>query len=74
MALLFLNIGTQEIILLGVVLFVLLAYVFGLIHCIANDYIPGTNRVLWCLAIVALPVIGTVAYWMVGRKPTKAAV
>ncbi|MGK6353411.1 PLDc N-terminal domain-containing protein [Parapedobacter sp. DT-150] len=70
MELLFLNLGTPELVFLFLAIPVFLACVFGLIHCIANDNIPGANRVLWCLVILALPLIGTIAYWVVGRKPT----
>jgi len=55
MNLLFLNLGTQELILLFIAIPVFLGYVSGLIHCIANDKIPGSNRILWCLVILALP-------------------
>ena len=68
MNLLFLNLGTQELILLFLVIPVFLAYVFGLIHYVANDNIPGDNRILWCLVILVLSLIGTIAYWIVGRK------
>jgi len=71
---LFLNLGTQELILLFIVIPVFLTYVFGLIHCIANDKIPGGNRILWCLVILALPLIGTIAYWIVGRRSTNKVI
>lgn len=73
MELLFLNVGTPELILLLIAIPGFLLYLFGMIHCIANDNISGTNRVLWCLVIIALPIIGTVAYWLVGRKPAQSA-
>jgi len=69
MELLFLNLGTTELFMLIVPAFAF--YLLGLIHCIANDNISGTNRVLWCLVIIALPIIGAVAYWFVGRKPAQ---
>ena len=43
-------------------------YMFGLVHCIGNDDISGSNRLFWSLLIVVLPVIGTALYWFLGRK------
>ena len=43
-------------------------YMFGLIHCIGNDNIPGSARLFWSLIIVILPIIGTAAYWFIGRR------
>jgi len=63
--------GAQEMLLLGIAILISIAYLIGLIHCIANDNIPGGNRVLWSLIILALPVIGTLAYWFVGRKQAR---
>ena len=70
-AFLFINMGAFELQLLAVALLMAIAYVIGLVHCVGNDHLPSSNRVLWCLAILSLPVIGTIAYWFVGRKQTK---
>lgn len=64
-------IGAQEMLLLFIAIPVFIAYLFGMIHCIANDNMPGANRVLWCLMILALPLIGTLAYWFLGRKQVR---
>lgn len=71
MELLFLNLGTPELILLFIAVPAFVLYLIGMIHCIANDNIPGSNRVLWCLIILALPIIGTAAYWFAGRRPAR---
>lgn len=65
---LFINAGPLEWVLIFAVVVVSVIYVFGLIHCIANDGIPGVKRVLWAMLIFALPLVGTVAYWFLGRK------
>ncbi|WP_257667282.1 PLDc N-terminal domain-containing protein [Parapedobacter tibetensis] len=66
MELLFLNIGTAELILMLPVF----AFVFySLYHSITNEKLPSFHRMLWFLVILCLQLLGGIAYWVIGRKP-----
>ncbi len=65
MELLFLNIGTAELI----ILLPVLAFVFYcLYHSITNEKLPSSHRLLWFLVILCLPLLGGIAYWVIGRN------
>ena len=69
MTLLFLNLGTTELF----IVLPLLAFMFySLFHAATNMAISGTHRLIWGLLILAIPLIGSIAYWVMGRKPAKA--
>ncbi len=68
MELLFLNLGTQELILFGPVLITVVLYIYCLIHCIRNDRLQGNSKLLWLIIILVAPFIGSVIYLTVGRK------
>jgi hypothetical protein len=46
-------------------------WIWMLIHCIRNDGLDGTQRVLWALLIWFLPIIGSIVYFFVGRTSSK---
>ncbi|HWK57241.1 MAG TPA: PLD nuclease N-terminal domain-containing protein [Parapedobacter sp.] len=71
MELLFLNIGTQEFILLVPVLLTVILYIYCLIHCIANNRLRGNSKLLWLIIILVAPFLGSVIYLIVGRKGNK---
>jgi len=69
MTLLFLNLGTTELI----IVLPLLAFMFySLFHAATNMAISGTHRLIWGLLILAVPLLGSIGYWVVGRKSAKA--
>ncbi|GGC48282.1 hypothetical protein GCM10011386_45630 [Parapedobacter defluvii] len=66
MELLFLNMGTMELIIaLPVMVFML----YSLFHAATNMGIPGLHRLIWGLVILSIPILGSIAYWVMGRKP-----
>ncbi len=70
MTLLFMNLGTIEML----IVLPLLAFMFySLFHAATNMGIPGLHRLIWGLVILAIPILGSIAYWVAGRKPAKAA-
>ncbi len=70
MKLLFLNIGTPEIIiLLGIVFF----YIYCLIHIMMNSTLSLQHRILWFLIILCVPLLGSIAYLVMGRKQGQGA-
>lgn len=64
MKLLFLNIRVLELVIL---LPVLLFMFYSLFHAATNMQIPGLHRLIWGLVILAIPLLGSIAYWVVGR-------
>lgn len=67
--LLFLNLGTPEIIILlfiGVLPFALM--LFCLIDIIRSDFNVSTNKLVWVLVVIFAPVIGSLLYLLFGRK------
>ena len=67
--LLFLNIGTPEIILLLIigVLPLLLALVC-LVDIIKSDFKDSTTKLLWALVVVFAPFIGSLIYLLLGKN------
>ena len=53
---------------LGIACFVF--WLWMLVHAIRNDALDGTTRVLWALLIWFLPFIGSVIYFVAGRRST----
>ena len=68
MELLFLNLGTQELILIVPVLFTVILYIYCLVHCIRNGRLTGNSKLLWLIIILIAPFIGSLIYLAIGRK------
>ncbi len=66
MQLLFL--GTAEMM---IVIPVLIFFFYSLFHSATNLSLPVTHRILWFLIVFAIPVLGSIAYWVIGRKPRR---
>ena len=45
-------------------------WIWMLIHCIRNDRLEGSERVIWALIVWLLPFIGSVLYFFIARKAT----
>jgi hypothetical protein len=39
------------------------------IDCLGNDNLTGTERILWILAMLFFPVLGSIIYFFGGRHP-----
>jgi hypothetical protein len=63
----FINMGTGELVLL-IILPIAVLYFYCLFHAATNTSIPGTHRLLWFLIILSIPLLGSIAYWFMGRK------
>ncbi len=68
MEVLFLNLGTQELILSGPVLLTVILYIYCLIHCIRNNRLQGNSKLLWLIIILIAPFIGSLIYLAIGKK------
>ena len=57
---------------LGLACFVF--WVWMLVHAITNKGLNDGERVAWVLAVIFLPVIGSVLYFFIGRPKGLAAI
>ena len=63
--LLLMSVGALELVIMApLVLFMF----YSLFHAATNMKIPGLNRLIWALVILGLPVMGAIAYWVIGRE------
>lgn len=69
MNLLFLNMGSTELFLIVVPL--LCIFLFTIYHAINNPNLTSNERIIWILIILLANVLGTLAYWIFGKKGTK---
>tara|TARA_R110002126_G_scaffold23750_9_gene82946 strand:- start:1739 stop:2026 length:288 start_codon:yes stop_codon:yes gene_type:complete len=44
------------------------------IDCLGNEALTGTERILWILAMLFFPVLGSIIYFFGGRDPRPTAV
>ncbi len=66
--------GAMGIVALGVVLFFWLtaafAFVFwlwALVDILRSEF-TGSNKIVWLIAVILLPLLGAVLYWFIGRE------
>ena len=43
---------------------------YSLFHAATNMAIPGVHRLIWALVILTIPLLGSIAYLVIGRKAT----
>jgi|GEM_PF-936541 len=43
-------------------------WVWSLVSVLSNKRLDGTNKILWFLVIVVLPVLGPILYYFLGYK------
>lgn len=72
--LLFLNIGQRELVLIaGLVLPPLVLMLYSLIDLLRSEFKEPGTKLLWLLIILALPLLGSLLYIMIGRNNKKKA-
>jgi hypothetical protein len=54
---------------LAMVLFLLgfIPFIIAFIDILKNDF-EGSNKLIWLLAVIFVPVIGSIAYFVIGKK------
>ncbi|MDF3077803.1 MAG: PLDc protein [Sphingobacteriaceae bacterium] len=68
-SLLFLNLGTPEIIILLITGLVPLAFVVVcLIDIVRSDFKDSTTKLLWVLIVILAPVLGSLIYLLIGKN------
>jgi hypothetical protein len=64
-------IGGQEMILLIPLFCVGILYLYTLFHCVSNQQLDGTKKVIWFLIILAAPLLGSLLYLAIGKGDRK---
>lgn len=59
-------IGVHELAVLFV-LFSLFLFLFAFIDVLRSSF-EGNNKIVWILAVIFVPFIGAIAYFIIGRK------
>ena len=59
--------GLYELAVLIVLFFFFLPFVIAFVDILKNDF-EGSNKIVWLLAVVFVPLIGSIAYFIIGRK------
>jgi hypothetical protein len=67
MSIAFVNLGTPELILLGIIIFPLILIIIALIDILKNQHINVNTKILWFILIIIAPVIGALIYLFWGR-------
>lgn len=60
-------IGVYELAVLIVLFVVFLPFVIAFIDILRSDFV-GNNKLVWLLAVIFVPLIGSIAYFVIGRK------
>ena len=70
MSLLFLgNLGATEIVvILLIFLLPLVLWIFAIVDLIQRQFQDQTNKIVWALVILLIPFLGSILYFLVGRK------
>lgn len=58
------NFGAQEVIMILAVL----TYLYCLYHLFTNKSLIGSQKLIWLLIILFIPLLGCIAYLMYGRN------
>ena len=67
-SLLFLNVGTLEIIILVLAMgFPLILTIYCLLDITRSSFHDSTNKIIWAIIVLLAPVIGAMAYLIWGR-------
>ncbi|MCL4457359.1 MAG: PLD nuclease N-terminal domain-containing protein [Nitrospirae bacterium] len=59
-------IGVFELFIL-LALFGLLPFIIAFVDILRSDF-KGNNKIVWLLAVIFVPWIGAIAYFIIGRK------
>lgn len=60
-------VGPMELIVLGIILLPLLLWIFALVDILKNEFI-GSNKIVWLLVVILMPVVGAILYFLMGRQ------
>jgi hypothetical protein len=46
----------------------LAAWIWALIDILKNEFTTGTNKLIWFLLVIFLPLLGVICYYFIGMK------
>ncbi|MBA4390098.1 MAG: hypothetical protein C0399_04085 [Syntrophus sp. (in: bacteria)] len=52
---------------LTILIVVFIPWLIALIDILKSDF-KGNNKIVWLLAVILIPFIGTIAYFVIGRR------
>lgn len=61
----FLNLGALELLILLPLLLWLVLFIIAFVKCLTNPNLASTEKILWILAILFFPLMGSIAYLVV---------
>ncbi|WP_130854996.1 PLDc N-terminal domain-containing protein [Olivibacter jilunii] len=67
MTLCFLNIGSSEMVMLLFVAPVMAIGIYALYQCITNPQLTTTQRIVWLIIILSVPLFGCVGYLLANK-------
>ncbi len=63
------GIGVFEIILILIFgLLPIILWIYAIVDLIKRDFTDSTNKLIWALVIIFMPVLGAILYLLLGRK------
>ena len=60
------GISVHEILVL-LVLLTFILWIIAFVNILRSDF-SGNNKIVWLLAVILVPLIGSLAYFFIGRK------
>lgn len=60
--------GFQELIILLFYIIPTVLCIVALVQIVKSDFQDSTNKIVWLLIAILLPMIGPVLYFLIGRK------
>ncbi|MCX7722764.1 MAG: PLDc N-terminal domain-containing protein [Verrucomicrobiae bacterium] len=67
-------IGLLVMLVSGVIGLALLAvWIWALVHAVTNRGLRDTEKIMWVLIIIVVPLIGVILYYFIGRPRAGAA-
>ena len=64
------NMGGQELIIIFLVLLPMLLCLIALIQCLTANFTQATDRLVWVLVLLFLPILGPILWWTIGVGKT----
>lgn len=66
----FFALGGQELFVIFVLLLPMLLTLIGLIQCLTAKFAEASERLVWVLVLLFLPVLGAILWWTIGIRKT----
>lgn len=60
--------GAQEMIVVFVLFIPLILGLVALVQCLSANFAQGTEKLVWVIVLLALPILGPILWWTIGAK------